>query len=574
MTSNLSLSFSVNANESVRFILSVANFAANYEPRTPVSGFVPGVELNGAVVFCRLKPNMQAQAPDEGPSDIGISASQTAGQPVVEDSTAAGRYDPKFLRTIALKRNIDSTKSLVEAYNAATDNSERAVLLGWLLEYDEQSEDCLKPRAVLEYSELTKIAPRSVHDKGLLRSLVRTLCSCVRQGEYLKPDFAVALHRALVHVDPFLCGGVAELVFVAKKLLSSLSPEPKLSAENCADREATFLALHQALYLVHEANRIGIREEEKKELRRSIAEKQKEIDPLNECYPVKFHFEVLRQALERLKLKDPSSQVTQAMWCGLCGFLHVFHCFRNLLSLDIDPAAITNAFSRLRRETVAFGVSRRPWFDVLRTLMAARLEASKDETKLPLFVSEYDAAMESQRTTVKRDDLKALRFGILQETRQLASQTSSEIVRREAAKKLLTLTASRAIFEEWFDDADIFTAFLDALHEIHTASGDNRETAEAFWQMQRSCEGRAGSTFKVWLGDDAMEHKLEMRHQQHACPERKSVFVKIARSVGYVPLDTLRSNAKDLKERYKHDSFAKVSSLSDGVSIKAGSLSL
>ena len=279
-------------------------------------------------------------------------------------------------------------------------------------------------------------------------------------------------------------------------------------------------------------------------------------------YPVSFHFKALRQATERLKDEDAASraaQTKQYAMCGLCGFVDVFHFLRNLARGDIDPAAIEEAYVRNQAAIDNMGVAKRPWFDHLRSLMAKRLETSKDETKLGHFKSEFDAAMESQQKTIKGDDLKALRFGIIQELRQLAIQTSSTIVRKEVTTKLLTLAATRAIFEEWFDDEDVFTAFLDALHEIHTTDDDNHETAEAFRQMQQSCKGRAGSTLRAWMGGGVMEDKFEMRDQQEACAQRNKVFVKIGRDVGYVPLHTIRSNIEDLKERYKHDNFAKVS---------------
>ena len=510
-------------------------------------------------MLCRLKSNMQARGLGEGPSNSGITASEIECLPVVEDSTEEERYDPKLLRAIFIKRNINGTKSLVAAYNAATDRNERVALFGWLLMYGRRSEEYLTPESVLEYSELAKIAPRSIRDKGLLRNLVHTLCSCVCQGGFLRSTFAVALHKALVRIDPSVYSGAGELVAVAKQLLSSLSPEPELSVECCAEHEATFLALNQAFYLIDKMNQTGMREKEQKELRRLITEKEKEMDLSSEYYSVNFHFKALRQAVERFELKDPSSHVLQAMWCGLCGFLHILHCLRNLMNCDIDPVAIVGAFRGLRQETEAFGVSKKPWFDMFRALMAARLEASKDETKLAVFGSECDTAMESQRN-IKGNELKALRFGILQEIRQLASQTSSEAVRKEATTKLLALTTSRAIFEEWFDDADVFIAFLDALHEIHTTSGDNQETAEAFRRMQQSCEGRARSALGAWLGGNAMEDKLEMRHLQEMCAQRNKVFVRIGRDVGYVHVETIRSNIRDLKEKYKHDNFAKVSS--------------
>ena len=502
---------------------------------------------------------MQTRAPDEGPSQTGIPASEIARRPAVEATSVEERHDPKLLLAVAKKHNIDSNEKLVAAYNSTADGDERAVMLGWLRKYNERSAECLGPKAVLEYSELSKVVFRSTRDDGILGNVFRTLCSSICEGKAPEPNVAVSLCNALVHIDPAAYGGAPELVELAMKLLASLSPRPKLERGNFARHEATFLALHQTFFLLNKINRKSIYEKEKQALRRSIAEKEKELELSCEYYPVNFHFKALRQAVERIEVKDPSSHVSQAMWCGLCGLLHVLHCLRTLTNCDIDPAAIMDAFRRLRQETVAFGVSKRPWFDTFRTLMATRLEASKDEMKLAAFVSEWDAAIEPQKK-IKGDDLKALRFGILQEMRQLASQTSSENVRKEATTKLLTLTTNRAIFGEWFEDADVFTAFLDALHAIHTMSGDNQETAEAFRRMQQSCEGRARSALGAWLDGDAMEDKLEMRHQRKAYAEGNELFVRIGRDVGYVPLKTIRSNIRDLKEKYKHDNFAKVSS--------------
>ena len=515
--------------------------------------------------------NMQSQAPDEGPRSGGPSASRIRGRPAVERSVVKERYDPKLLRAVAHKHNIDSSKSLVTAYNAATAEDERAVLLGWLCKYHERSAECLTPEAVIDYAELANIAPRSTKEKDILKDLISDLTSCICEGSFLPPRFAAALYSALVHVDPSEYDDAGQLVVVARRLLGSLTREPKLIRKTFAKHEATFLALQQTFFLLREANQREIDEEEKQEFRRTIAEKERTMKLSCKHYPVSFYFKALRQVVERLKDEDVASraaQTKQYAMCGLCGFVHIIHFLRNLARGDIDPMAIEEAYERNRAAIDNMGVAKRPWFDRLRSLMAKRLETSKDETKLGQFGSEFDAAMESQQRMIEGEESKALRFGIIQEMRLSVRQTACEAVRKEATAKLLMLATSRAIFEEWFNDEDVFTAFLDALHEVHIISGDNQETAEAFRQMQQSCEGRTESTFRAWLGGSVMKDKLETRDRPEACAEHNAVFVKIARGVGYVPLHTIRSNVKDLKERYKHDSFAKVSRHVTSVSIE------
>ena len=165
-------------------------------------------------------------------------------------------------------------------------------------------------------------------------------------------------------------------------------------------------------------------------------------------------------------------------------FVHVLHFLRNLARADIDPTAIEDAYERNQDAIDSIGVVKRPRFDRFRSLMVKTLEASKDETKLGVFGSEFAVAMESQQEMVEGEDLKALRFGIIQGLRLSAIHTTLETVRKEITTKLLSLAKSRAIFEVWFKDVDIFTAFLDALHEINTMRDDNQETADAFRQMQ------------------------------------------------------------------------------------------
>ena len=491
-----------------------------------------------------------------------METSRIDRRPITEATSTEERDDPRLLRAVAKKYKIDSMKTLVAAYNSTTDENERAVLLGWLRKYNERSAECLVSKVVFEYSELSKVTFCSTNDDGILGNVFRTLCSCICKEKALEPNFAISLCSALVHIDPAAYGGAPELVALAMKLLASISPRPKLARKNFARHEATFLALHQTFFLLMNSNQNEINEKEKQELRRTIASKEEEMELSCEYYPVNFHFTALRQAAEHLKHKDTTSraaQMKQYLICGLCGFVYVFHFLRNLAKCDIDPEAIQDAYRRGRVAIDNMGVAKRPWFDLFRSLMGKRLELSKDETKLGLFLSEFDAAMELQQKMIKEKNLKALRFSIIQEMRLAAKQSANETVRKEITTKLLMLSARRAIFEEWFEDADIFTAFLDTLHEIHRISDDNQETTEAFLQMRQSCEGRAGSTLTAWLDGDAMENKLQMRHQQEAYAERHKVFVKIARDVGYIPLNKIRSNVKDLKDKYKHDIFANVS---------------
>ena len=505
---------------------------------------------------------MQKRAPDEGPSSGGHSASAVneGGQSAAPNAAVEERLDPKALRAIAKKYAIDSTKSLVAAYNAATDD-ERAVFLGWINKYDERSDACLKPKTVLEYAELANVASHSANDDDILRSLMHALCSRICPGNFHRPNFAIALCRALKLANPSAYGGVPQLVVVATKLLSSLCPEPRLTRENFAECEATFLALRQTLLLLSETSQNSVYEKEKQELRQAVVEKERAMELSRSYYPVSFHFNTLRQAVERLETKDAPSNLERAaqrIGCGLCGFLYVFHCVRNLARCDINPAAIQDAYAKIQNAIAKMGVSKRPWFDTFKNLMTARQEASKEETKLELFETNLSAAMEHQEKTKDKEDLKALRYGIVRELGTLALEGLSENGRDAATAKLVDLATQQAVNEGWVDDSDILIALLDVMHELHGAGRCNEDIRNALVDIQQSYKGPAQRALAEWLGGSSIEDKIAARTPQEPKMERKDLCIDVGRDVGYIPLAIMNSKGEKLKKRYLHDDFATV----------------
>ena len=506
---------------------------------------------------------MQAQATDEGPSGGGPSASSAdeGSQSITVNAAAEERHDLRVLRAVAKKYDIGSTKSFVVAYNATTDESERTVLLGWLRKYNERRDECVKPKTVLEYAELARITPRSLEDKGILKNLIGSLRLCIRPDEFLEENVAAALYKALVYVDPSVYVGGAELVGVARRLCCSLSPEPRLTRENFAEYEATFLALRQTLSLLMETNQSGVYEKEKRELRQAVAEKERVMELSCKYYPVRFHFKTLRQAVECIGTEDVPSCLAHAMQYigrGLCGFLYVFHCVRNLAGGDIDPAALEDACTKFRGVIANMGMPKKPWFDTFKNLMTARQEAAKDEMKLGLFETNYGAAMEHQKNMKNRENLKALRYGIVRELRTLALEGLSENARDVAMAKLVDLTTHQIVNEGWTNDSDILIALLDAMCELH-GTGQRREIIKnALLGLHQFCEGLAQGALVEWLGENSVKHKLREQSRSRVIVERKNLCIKIGRDVGYIPLAVVKAKREKLRSRYLTDAFATV----------------
>ena len=472
--------------------------------------------------------------------------------------------DPKLLRALARKHNIENTKSLVAAYNVTTDRNERGVLLRWLRQYNRRDEKISRPETLFEYAELAKIVPRTRQDKDLLRSFVSVLHSrpSLYKDKFLDESIAKALFSALAWVEFSVYNDPAQFVVLATDIVSSLSSRPRLTRKNFSQYEATFLALHQTFFLMHTIGRGSLIESEKEDLRRAVVRKKEEMQHSLKHYPVRFNFELIQQAVERLEIEDAPSRFTKAKRyavSGLYGGLHVFHFLRKLVDVDIDPAAVEDAYRRCRKAIANAGVSERQWYDLLQVLTAARLHALKAEAKIELFIEAYAVVMEGQSKMGQENARKTLRYGIIQEIKILANQGSCASVRKEAITKLIEL-ATEAVLENWICDSDLLIALLDAVHEVHMMREDEPRTAEALRKMNRCCQEHARETLTVWLDGDTMEDKLLKKRQEETNKECEKVFISIGRDVGYIPLATIRANVEDLKQTYLHDNFAKVSS--------------
>ena len=508
---------------------------------------------------------MQYQPLDEELPVGGPSASESGGRPYLPDLNIQQRYHSKLLRALARKHDIVSTKSLVAAYNATTDENERSVLLVWLREYGQRSDECLEANAVLEFVELAKIAPVFEQDADILRQLVYALHSRIRPDEFLDEFTAKALLSALTWVNPTVYDA-EQLTDLTFALVSSLSSVPTLTKQNFLEYEANFLGLHQAFFLLHSIGRGDLLEEEKNMFRIVVAQKKEEMELSSTYCPVSFHFEIIQQAVERIETEDSPSDLAQVtrqyVRGGVRSLTHIFHVLRNVVNFDIEPEAIEDGQSKpSRRLRATMGTLARGWYDVLQILTSARILAVNEKTSdLSALTYCYDATIEEQRKTRKKSDQKALRFGIIQEMRLLASsKDSSDDLCKDATRKLVDLATSQAILENWIDDADILTAILDALYEIHSVGDQNEEAANALRKIQQSSDKRGERTLTNWLDGKTMEEKLQMQRPEVTNEKHEDMFTKIGADIGYLNPSIIRSNIENLKRTYLHDNFATVS---------------
>ena len=354
----------------------------------------------------------------------------------------------------------------------------------------------------------------------------------------------------------------AQLVVLATDLVSSLSCRPRLTKKNFSQYEATFLAIHQAFLLLHTIGRGSLIEGEKKDIRRAVAKKKEEMKYSIAHYPVHFSFALIQQAVERLEIEDTPSRLRKAKGrtvSGLYGGMHLFHFLRKLVGGDIDPLAIEDVYRKSQEAIASAGVSERQWYDLLEILSAARLCALKSDSKIELFIKSYEVVMGGQSKTRRKEEQKALRYGIIQEVKILASQGSSNDVRKEATTRLIDLATNHAVQERWIYDSDLLNAIFNAVYDIYMAGEYRARTAEALRAMVRFCQDHAKETLVAWLDGGTIDEKLQIKHQEDTDIEREKLFEIIGRDVGYLPLAKIRINVEDLKNTYLHDKFAKVS---------------
>ena len=514
---------------------------------------------------------MQPPASDAGPSNGGPSKPTFGRQSFRLPSIVEKTDKQRFLRAVVKRNNIDSPKSLVATYNATTVEQERTVLFEWLSSFCRNVTANLTAENVLGYSEMTKITAHSPDEKEILKKLVAVVCSAFSQAEFYEENYAIAMCRSLIYVRPAVYGGGAQLVAMAMKLLGSLCESPKLTRETFAEYEATFLALRQTFFQLHETCRNGIREKEKRQLRKVIANKERLLELSCDYYPVSFHFKVLRQAVERLEIEDASAQLVQAKLCmgyGLLMLVYVLLILRNLVRCDINPEDCKIAYKKAQEAVDNMGTKRREWYDLLRGIMVARDWILGEGASFEPIDNAYNTAMQRQHELEQKEDQKALRYGVIQEMKLLATWSSSKDVREAATMKLVELAKRRDPHEEWwFDDTDLLHAFLDSAYEIYAMDESNQEIVTAIGEIERSCKSPGVEALSAWLGGATIENKLRERRRRGATREGEDVFVKTGRDVGYVPLSTIRSNIEDLKEAYKDENFAKVSTSSLSVKL-------
>ena len=500
---------------------------------------------------------MSSEEMQAGPSAGGCVGHGNGGGVGAQSTDQESALDRK-LRALLRQMSIDSTASLVRAYNGTATEQ---LLHKCLRIYSEKKWQYVNPDTVMEYVELCKMKPRTDDDKEILGEVVSVLTGRIPDGEFAVESVAEALYRSLLWTPPALFQeDVTKLVALADKLTASLHPTPRLTKTNFLAHEATFKALHEVFVLMQRTAREKVIMEEKKRFQSNLKAKRSSMGDSCKYYPVQYYFRLIEQSIQRLELDEEPAPTAEAVKCLICtgwGLLHIVYTARRMATGIFSPFDLRLQLSELRQLMDSREPAERQWYDLLQALCFAGRESVEDHQKLEIFEEGYktvEAAVWKMRRCNK--DGKALLFGLIQELRHLALSEGSGEVRRSGSSKLFAL-AETISTSAWVKDKDIVEALLGSLHAFHSTGDD---TAAALQSMQLIVSVDTPTVKRAvrdWLGGMSFEAKLGEAVRRPPEPSG-DLFCAIGREFNHIPLHEARNNVEQLKNRYRSDKFAKV----------------
>ena len=502
----------------------------------------------------------------DGPSDGTAGGHQNGSGPEVRPAGQSDNVsDEKKLRALVREKSIDSTASLVRAYNGSATGETEHLLHKFLFIYCAKKEQYINPNTVIEYAELCKIKPRTDDDRELLHEVVLALTGRIPVGEFAAESVAEALYRSLLWTPPAIIQeDLTGLTALADKLTASLHPTPRLTEANFPSHEATFEALHEVFVLMQRTANKRVTVEQKKRFQSSLRAKRSSMGDSCKHYPVQYYFRLIEQSIQRLELDEEPSPILKAIHCLYiitCGFLHISHAVKQILKLDIDPSQLKALPGNLKELVADIDVAERQWYDLLQALSVAGKKTVEDHQKLEIFEESYKTVEATVWKMRRNEDGKALLFGLMQELRHLSLAQGSAEVSASGSSKLFAL-AEAVSNSVWVKDKDIVEALLRCLHAVRSRGNDAEAALRFSQRLIDSVKSNAVSkAVREWTGDKSLEEKL--REAVHSPPEPTGqLFHAMSREIDLVPLEEAHSNIERLRILYQSKRFATVRLLS------------
>ena len=382
--------------------------------------------------------------------------------------------------------HINSTATLVAAYNTSEVDEERDVLFSRLEKYAEWFEEHmhrhLQDGMLEEYAQLAGIMLRGNRDRKLLMRVLSSLGERAYQKRHTEPAVILAIAQFLQTVDENVFSGAsADLLDLTDDLLAKLNPRKNdFSKGNHNTHCAILFALHQTMLALQRISPHELDPNDEGGVYCQFKDKLQKILQRSMYYPTRFQALIVEENLRRLASDAPgiaSARTGRRLLSGLSGFGYVCRAVRAVLVADIDPEAIEMAYQLLKAACSSNSIQNSSWFECLSHLNEAVLVSVQDEEKLDALTKCTESILAALRQMRDLQDQKALLYGMICQLRVLALEGETSELRRSASQELMYVGTQCVACEGWDKESDIIETLLQALRDVHL-KGENRELTE------------------------------------------------------------------------------------------------
>lgn len=280
-----------------------------------------------------------------------------------------------------------------------------------------------------------------------------------------------------------------------------------------------------------------------------LVEKLRKIEEKEEYFPYFFQARMMRFSLKGFEAGNamaPLMKAVRSLSLYLWGGLHFAQALREIVDLKLDVAAVEAGWKHIKKaESLRDG----KWIVYLSTLIHATKETIAKED-FDVFEACYKTLKSKQSwlSTDKKSD-KISKFGFVIQLRLLAMDGPTLAVKRKASDELLRL-GGLPNEDEWLRDPDVFEALIEVLHFLRD------ERAGATLQSLKDVkDDRLSRRYSEWenaVVEDEGDDERKGTHRD-ALFDRSREIMNIR-----MTFKDVQATDEELRNRYLHDSFSKV----------------
>ena len=447
------------------------------------------------------------------------------------------------------KGDITSTQALVEAFNTAPTPDEQTVLEKWIRAYiqwfNKQPIGNLTMKQgtiVPEYSQLAYIQSKNETSKQLLQDYYNSLCHQIGEKyNHGEEPLLVALEHTLEALDPTIFDSNPNtLIRLGNKLLAKLELSDNLFDESTfPTHQSTLHALHRVLMLINEITPTQWNPHQPDGLYQKYKKRVKDIYEETCYYPIRYHAQLLKQALRLLEEQEALLQASaRRTWHFVKGMIYFYQGMPlpEIPGIGGDPKIDLGALQQsLDNMHQAFKQKRDkqwyPWFLELTAKCAPLLESRQaTEGQYEEFKALYTHYLQAnQQNMLQEKGRKALLYSLVMQLRKLSTQAAAEHIRDRSTDDLVSLSAHCQRY------APTLEALLDSLARLAVHGQEStkkiaKEGLESLVNISRDRQGGSVVAKRIndWLGDHtSLEDKLRSVTTPCSVPELGSLFKAI-----------------------------------------------